>query len=152
MICILHSQSGGTTGVLIKDTNYAWAKNEHLLKIVLLHNFSKTQAIKNLNIIFLTKGPQMKKVGSKLKTDTFQMLLHFLHLWTLCQNKDVQIFKNCAIRKLLDKTSRRCSFFAVFWLIHIASILKYTSSVSIDFIMQQIIHWVTTHAWYDFAF
>ena len=55
--------------------------------------------------------------------DTFSMWLLFLHLWTVCQKNNVQVFERFVFTKLWDKTSRRCSYFAVFGS-YMASILK----------------------------
>ncbi len=131
---------------MFKDTSYAWAKNEHLLE-VLLHNFVNTRAIKNLNTFLWQRVHRWEKLGQSWKVtsseienvkkkqtsrfsisappteDTFSMWLLFLHLWTVCQKNNVQVFERFVFTKLWDKTSRRCSYFAVFGS-YMASILK----------------------------
>ena len=47
----MYKQRSSKSADYIKDGCYAWAKNEHLLD-VLLHNFVTRQAMKNLNAIF----------------------------------------------------------------------------------------------------
>ena len=56
--------------MLLKDTWYTWSQKTPIF-YVLSNIYIKPQCIKNLNDTFLTKGPQMGKVKSKLENATW---------------------------------------------------------------------------------
>ncbi len=116
------------------------AINEHLLD-VLSNNFDNTQSFKNWkgsidekSAVTLEKCPLVEEL--KMKTQRSAIFSHFqfqpihyrslstlTHLWTLCQENNVQIFASSCINKIMEQNVQKVLILGLY----IARILKATN-------------------------